>query len=397
MSQLDGIKVIELAIYGFVPSAGAVLADWGGDIIKVTDPTKADPIIHLGEQIGYQFLYNHFNRGKRSVGIDLRSQGGHELFLDLVRGADVLITSFREPAREVLAITYDQLKKVNPRLIYARGHGQGQHGPDANDGGFDGVSYWARGGVGHMYTEPDAEQLTAMRPAMGDVMAGMALAGAVAAALHARNKTGEGSLIDVSLLSIATWQLAPDVLKAKVDNLDPRTLPSPTRSTSNPLANWYRTADDRFLRLSMNEPDRFWQPVCSVLDLPELRDDPKYQVAEQRAQHGEALVAALQKRFLELTLADVTKRLDSIDSIWSAVQTPLDVVHDEQVVANNYIVESPAPGGNWVVASPAQFNDKPVRVKRSAPLPSQHTDEVLAEFGVNGERVARLRSQGAIS
>src|SRR5213594_866748 len=150
---LDGIRVLEVAEWGFVPSAGTVLGDWGAEVIKVEHPRFGDPIRGLitGGLIpgasGRNFIVEQLGRNKRSIGLDLAKPAGRELLDRFVASVDVFLTSFLDDARERLHLTYDDLRRVNPRLIYARGHGQGQRGPDARRGGYDGVSFWARGGI----------------------------------------------------------------------------------------------------------------------------------------------------------------------------------------------------------------------------------------------------------
>ena len=214
---LENIKVIEVAEWGFVPSAAAVLCDWGAEVIKIEHPERGDPMRGLvsGGLIapvpGYNYMVEQMNRGKRDLGLDLNKPAGLEIFLRLIEDADVLVTSFLEPARQRLKITYEDLSALNPRLIYARGHGQGQRGPDSDKAGFDVVSYWSRSGVAHMLTPLDG-QFVMQRAAFGDVMTGVTLAGGIAAALYRRSVTGKGGLIDVSLFGTALWNIAPDII-----------------------------------------------------------------------------------------------------------------------------------------------------------------------------------------
>src|SRR5437667_5110651 len=201
---LDGIRVLEVAEWGFVPSAGTVLGDWGAEVIKVEHPRFGDPIRGLitGGLIpgasGRNFIVEQLGRNKRSLGLDLTKPAGRELLDRLVARADVFLTSFLDDARERLRLTYEDLRRVNPRLVYAKGHGQGARGPDARRGGYDGVSFWARGGVADRLSGygPYVQQ----RPAFGDFIGGMCLAGGIAGALYHRERTGQGIEIDVSLL-----------------------------------------------------------------------------------------------------------------------------------------------------------------------------------------------------
>ena len=188
---LAGIRVVEVADWGFVPSAATVLGDWGAEVVKIEHPRYGDPIRGLVTSglipgaSGRNFFVEHLGRNKRSVGIDLGHAEGRALLDRLIARADVFLTSFLDDARERLRITWNDLRAVNPRLIYARGSGQGCRGPDARRGGYDGVSFWARGGVADRLSttgQPPLQQ----RPAFGDFIGGMSIAGGIAAALFQR-------------------------------------------------------------------------------------------------------------------------------------------------------------------------------------------------------------------
>ncbi|HET7524020.1 MAG TPA: CoA transferase, partial [Acidimicrobiales bacterium] len=174
---MDGIRVVEVAAWTYVPIAGAVLAEWGADVIKIEHPESGDPqrgLVTSGLMPsgagGVNFMMELPNRGKRSVGLDLKSEKGHELLLELVKTADVFLTNFRPQARKSLKIDVDDLRAVNPRLIYVRGSGHGQRGPEAERGGYDACSFWARGGSADIISDPDAYPLMQPGPAYGDVI-----------------------------------------------------------------------------------------------------------------------------------------------------------------------------------------------------------------------------------
>ena len=216
---LDGIRVVELATWGFIPSAGVALADWGAEVIKVEHPQHGDPMRGLvsaaltppGQQ-QVSFMFQTFSRNKASVGIDLTNESGREALYRLVASADVFLTNYLAPVRRKLHVDVDDLTEVNPRLVYAQGTGLGPRGEEADTGGFDLASYWSRGGVAYVSTPEHAEYPPPMPgAAFGDLQSGLYVAGGVAAALFARERTGEAQVVDVSLLGSAVWGTAPHI------------------------------------------------------------------------------------------------------------------------------------------------------------------------------------------
>lgn len=200
---LDGIKVIEVSSWMFIPSAGAVLVDWGADVIKIEHPETGDPQRGLvtsgllpGGPDGVNFMMEQPNHGKRSVAIDLSHPDGREALLKLVETADIFLTNYMPAVRRKLRIDVDDIRERNPDIVIARGTGQGPKGPDAEKGGYDGASFWARGGVASVMPDKDGWPMGQPAPAFGDVIGGLSVAGAIAAALVKRERTGEASVVD---------------------------------------------------------------------------------------------------------------------------------------------------------------------------------------------------------
>src|SRR5512139_883071 len=204
---LSGIKVLEVAQWWFVPAATAVLADWGADVVKIEHPVTGDPqrgLAAMGwksKEGNVDFMMQQSNRGKRSAGIDIATPGGRELVYRLAKDSDVFVTSFLPDARRRLQIDVEHIRAINPKVIYVRGSGQGPHGPDNEKGGYDATAFWSRGGVGAVLTPAGADQPVMQRPAFGDSVGALTLAGGIAAALLRRERTGVASVVDVSLLS----------------------------------------------------------------------------------------------------------------------------------------------------------------------------------------------------
>jgi len=400
MGVLDGVKVVELAEHGFVPSCGAILADWGADVVKIERPT-GDPLRavmgqgFVADTGDFNFLFELYNRNKRGITLDLRVAEGRAAFDRLIETADVLITNFLPSAREKLEVSPEDVWKVNPRLIYAKGHGQGQRGPDSDLGGFDAISFWSRGGVGDILTAPGAP-LVMPRGAFGDAPSGAMLAGGVAAALYARERTGKGVVVDVALLATAVWQLSTDLTATAVLREEPKRL-SAGKTLANPMVGPFRAGDDKWLMLNMLDDVRHWPPLCKALGLDALVDDPRFSDSDARRANAEELHARFTAAIGSHPRAEIVAALAAEDTLFSTMASPLEVIDDPQVVANGYLVQHPTQPRARLAAAPMQFDDEITEVRRAAPELGEHTDEVLTEVGCTTEEVDALRAAGAIA
>jgi crotonobetainyl-CoA:carnitine CoA-transferase CaiB-like acyl-CoA transferase len=401
---LEGVRVVEAAMYAFVPSAGAALADWGADVIKVEHPETGDPIRGL-ESYGFKPgdggvtpLWELFNRGKRGVGIDIGTQQGLELLLSLVDEADVFITSFLQPARERLGIDVDQILARNPRIIYGRGTGHGPVGPDADKGGFDGISYWSRPGASTASIPPGYDfPILLPGPAFGDIQSGMFLAGGIAGALYRREKTGQGGVVDVSLLGAGLWAMQASIAGSYVMGAN-NIVQLDRRRPPNPLTNLYRAGDGRFFVLGMLQADRYWGGLCEVLGRPDLAADERFVDLASRAVHSEACVAELDAIFAKMTFDEIGKALDRQEGQWSDVAFPGDTLTDEQSLVNGYLqmVDYASGARLPMVPVPARLDgDVPDLVP--APTLGEHTDEVLGMLGQSQDDLIALKIAGVIS
>lgn len=398
---LSGIRVVELAAWTFVPAAGAVLADWGADVIKIEHPETGDPqrgLISSGVVAGSGGV-NHFveqpNRGKRSVAIDTGTPEGLELLMKLVETADVFVTNLLPDSRDRMGVDVDAIRARNPKIIYARGHGYGTKGDLANQGGFDLAAYWSRGGIAEAYSAGNGDYPPVQRPAFGDSYGGLAIAGGIAAALVKRERTGEGSVVDVSLLGAAIWQLGPDIVGAGVLGSD---IPKFDLSDMpNPVANIYKTKDGRFISFVLLQSDRFWSEFCKRLGRTDLITDDRYANAMARFQNRTDCVAELRSAFESAELTHWESAFAGFDGVWDVLRTPLEVHSDPQAIANGYLPRTSDSNDNEfaLAASPIQFNEAPLEVTR-APEHGEHTDAVLAELGFTEADVIDLKINSTI-
>ncbi|MBX7434971.1 CoA transferase [Mycobacterium sp. Y57] len=398
---LSGIRVLEVAMYGFVPSAGAVLGEWGADVIKVEHAVTGDPQRGL-RQTGPLRVegdpnpnIEHANRGKRSIGLDMSVPEGRELLMELAKNADVFLTSFLPGHRQKFGIDVDDIRAVNPTVVYARGSALGPRGEEAVKGGYDMTAFWCRAGTAATITPPGIEGMIGPPgPAYGDTISGTNLAGGIAAALLKRERTGEGSVVDVSLLGSGLWSMGHTVaLTQHLQQLMVTPPPGVHGSPINPLVGLYATADDRYISFVMMQPTKFWADVCRHMDLEDYIDDPRFATAESFAEHTPAAVEILREAMAKRPLLEWVERFATLAGPWAPVQDTLQAARDPQIRANEYIVRA---GELELVANPVQFD---VAAPDSGPAPgfAEQTDEILLEMGLDWDRIIELKTAGAVT
>ncbi|AKK25493.1 CaiB/BaiF CoA-transferase family protein [Mycobacterium sp. EPa45] len=399
---LAGVRVLEVAAWTFVPSAGAVLAEWGAEVIKVEPRDGGDPqrgLVSMGlvpaGAGGVNYMIEMPNRGKKSIGVDLRNPDGQQVVHELAKTCDVFLTSYLPSRRTSFAIDVADIRAANPDIVYVRGSGYGPLGEDRDRPGFDGVSYWARGGIGMALTGPDSD-LVLPRAAFGDLLGGMTIAGGIAAALYKRKATGQTSIVDVSLLALAAYNITPDITTSYLYADDP--IPTFGHADApNPLAGNYRTQDGRYVNLMMLQADRFYAEFMTLIGLTDLIDDVRFSDGAARFANRVELIALLDDVFAAKTLSEWRAVLAPLSGAWGPVQSPSELPEDAAVVANGYIPTMTTMSGApyRMPVNPVQFDEEHV-VPDGAPEHGQHTEEVLLEAGIDWERIEHYKSTGAI-
>ncbi|MFC1402791.1 MULTISPECIES: CaiB/BaiF CoA-transferase family protein [Streptacidiphilus] len=401
MRPLEGIRVLEVAMYGFVPSAGAVLADWGADVIKVEHAVTGDPQRGLRQTGTFKVEgdpnpnVEHANRGKRSIGLDMSKPEGREVLHDLIRQADVFLTSFLPQGRRKLGFDVEDVRAVNPRIVYARGSALGPRGAEAEKGGYDSTAFWARAGIAASLTPKGTDGVVNPPvPAFGDTISGTNLAGGIAAALLKRERTGEPSIVDVSLLGSGVWAMGHGIaLSLHLDKPFVAAVLGGHGSPTNPLSGIYTTSDGYHLTLALLQPGKFWAEFCRHIDRPELAEDPRFATVELIGQNTEQAVKMLREVFATRTLAEWSERFASLSGPWAPVQDSLQVAGDAQVRANEYVLRA---GELELAASPVQFD---VSAPQLGPAPefAAQTEEILQELGLDWDRIIALKAAGAVT
>ena len=404
---MAGFRVLELAQFTFVPAAGAILADWGADVIKVEHPLRGDTQRGFLNMGGIQVdpdrhpLMEHPNRGKRSVGIDVSTPGGQEVLYELAKTSDVFLTNYMPAQRQKNKFDVEHIRAVNPDIVYARGSAYGDKGAERDTGGYDGTAFWTRSGVGYALTPEElGGALGQGIPAFGDSIGGMFIAGGISAALLHRERTGEAVEMDVSLLSTAWWAAGASVTQGMETGEVMRTsMPGALAPSVNPFMGNYQTSDGGTINLCIISPTGLIRDTFEHLGIPEAADDPRFSDVLPLIQNADAAAELIAKAFAGKPFEYWRQHLKTMKGQWAPFQSLIDLADDEQAIANDMIAEVELASGGKpfrVVRGPVQFNHEPLVTTR-APQASEHTEIVLMELGMDWDRIAELKESGAVA
>jgi crotonobetainyl-CoA:carnitine CoA-transferase CaiB-like acyl-CoA transferase len=395
---LDGVKVVEFALWVAGPSAGAILADWGAEVVKI-EPPQGDPFrgwtaSMAGATLATNPPFELDNRGKRSVALNLENDQGRGIARQLIDGADVLVTNMRPRVLDQYGLTYENLSEPNPRLVYCQITGYGFEGPDRDRAAYDIGAFWARAGVAAGLT-PEGHEIPHQRGGMGDHMAGSGAAGAVSAALLARERTGRGQMVHVSLLRMGAYMMGWDLSLAL--RLNAPIAPYDRVHAVNPLLTCYRSGDGLWFWLLLLQADRHWPDLCRAIDRQDLLNDERFADITKRRAHPLEMVKELDATFATRSLEEWGKAFDKNNVWWAPVFNVFDVVSDPVAQRAGVLVDVDGPDGpTKVIATPADFLGTPQAPGGTAPELGQHTEEVLLELGYDWDQIAALKEGGAI-
>jgi len=404
---MKGFRILEVAQFTFVPAAGGILADWGADVIKVEHPVRGDTqrgFLNMGGVAldpNRNTLIEHPNRGKRSVGLDVSKPEGQELLYEIAKTSDVFLTNALPSVRQKNKFDIEHIRAANPKIVYARGSAYGDKGPERNVGGYDGTAFWSRSGIAYSMTPAEMDGILGQgMPAFGDSIGGMNIAGGIAAALLHRERTGEAIEVDVSLLSTAWWACGANIAQGMETGIIVRNpMPNSGGAVKNPLMGNFRTSDGGTINLCMPSPTGLIRDAFEHLGLPEAASDPRFADVRSLIENSKAASDLIVKAIQSKPFAYWREHLKTMKGQWAPIQSLLDLVNDEQAIANDMVIEMEAGSGDKpmrVVRGPIQFNHEPTETTR-APQASEHTESVLLEMGIDWERIESLKATGAIA
>jgi len=396
---LRGIRILDVASFIAAPVAATVLGDYGADVIKVEpvldgDPNRLISVLSPGyPKCSVNYPWHLDSRGKRSLAIDLKNVRARALFDRVIASADVLITNYPASSRRRLRLTYEDVAKVNARLIYASLTGYGESGPEADQMGFDINAYFARSGIYDGSRYDDAVPGVSM-PAQGDRPAGVALAAGIMIALWQRERTGRGSKVASSLLANGMWANANAIQAALLGAALPQR-PPPERPRSA-LSNVYRTQDERWFQLTLVREDRDWPALCRAVGRADLLQDTRFADTPSRRRHASALAAALRELFATRPFAHWRERLKENGIAFACIARAQDFAEDEQAVAAGILVETANPEMPRTIAAPFSIADVKLPPACPGPAHGAHSAEVLREVGIGAAEIAALAAAGAL-
>ncbi len=401
---LSGVRIIDWTTWQQGPAATCMLGNLGAEVIKI-EPKEGEAVRGITLSAGYlpagighgrNFVFESLNFDKKSLALDLKHPKTREIVRKLISNADVFVHNFRPGVAERLNLTYDIFKECNPRIIYASISGYGSEGPDANKSAMD-ISVQARSGLMLAAGEEGMPPIIGCK-AFADQLGGIMFGSAIILALLIRERLGIGQELKLSSLHCCAYLEATEIYrKLLVGEQYPRWSRS---RPGNPLWNYYRCADDKWLCLGMMQADRLWHSFCGAVGLEHLERDPRFENLSERGKNTAEFTRILDELFASRPRQHWVDALSRNDDLqFSVVNTISELLADPQVVANNVLedFEHPVLGKIRKLALPFGLSKTPARTRMAAPELGEHTEEILTGLcRYSWEEIEDMKNQGVI-
>lgn len=397
---LEGIRILELGVFHAGPGACAILGDLGAQVIKI-EPREGDPErywttvgrMDFSMPNGDNVMFHASNRNKRGICLDITAAEGKDVFARLLRRSDVFLTNLRKSTRTKLGLTYEVLSRIHPEIICATVSGYGPEGPMADLGAFDPLGL-ARSGL--MFVTGGG-QPAFLHIGILDQATAITASHAILAALVAKERTGKGQEVHVSLFSAGQWLMYPNLMVSNVLGIDPTN--TGERSMHSPLRNFFRCKDGKWVMGTHHPEERYWADFCAATGQNRLLDDPRFSDAPSRAEHCPELVALFDEVFATRTRDAWMEVFIAKKLMFSPIQDVSEIRSDPQAIVNGYVVDftDPTVGRIKLPGYPAHFSHGRAQTRTLAPRLGEHTDDILKEIGYSEADIARLRDSGGVA
>ena len=396
-----GLRVIDCASYIAAPAATTILSDFGADVIKVEPVGIGDPYRYLYRVEGnpaspHNYFWQLTSRNKRSLAVNLKTPAGAEIMSKLIKDADVFVINFPPHVRKHLGLTYEDVARINPRIIYADLTGYGEKGPETDKPGFDETAYWAR--TGFMEFVKNTGNPPSFAPSgSGDHAAASALYGGIVTALYRREKTGQGAHVTTSLVGAGAWAVA-GWLQGALYGAEPARFQDRTNPI-NPLINTYQTQDNRWIMLCFVQEDKEWPSLAKTINQPELITDTRFANGKGRRENTRVLTKILDEAFSTKPLSYWREMLDKLRLTFGVVQTIQELASDQQLILNDDLrpVNTGTQQKLLTIDSPIKIAGEAKVQPGLAPELGQHNFEILSEIGYKADQIDALSKGGVIS
>ena len=404
MSLLQGIRVVEMGLWVAGPAAGGILADWGAEVVKIEMP-KGDPMRKLfgalsGSKEDRCPPFDLYNRGKKSIALDVNHPDGAALVQRLVATADVFITNMRPQFLQRVGLDHDTLLAKHPRLVYASLTAYGLEGPDRDAPGYDMAAFSGRSGLADRATPPGAAP-PILPGGVGDNVSAITLVSGIMGALYHRERSGQGQLVSTSLLRTGIYSIGMDVAtRVGLGRIAP---PPPRTKPQNPLMNTYCAGDGKWFWLVGAESERHWPGIVLALGNPALENDERFATPRERRRNATALVAAIDELTAKHTRSEWAAIFKQHDVWWAPINSVEDLLTDPQVLASRAFVHVPVASGDTTpqdfngVATPVDFGATPAGPAGPPPQVGADADALLQALGLTAGELARLRDAGVLA